>query len=131
MLRNTRQRRAIREALEGASASLGAQELQHMSARAVPGIGIATVYRAIKSLLDAGEIIAITVPGQHVRYKIPGRHHHHHFHCRQCSRNYAVNACLGNPESLAPKGFRADDHELILYGLCDRCGSRSQACLTP
>lgn len=130
VLRNTRQRRAIREALEQAGALLDAQELQRISAKAVPAIGIATVYRAIRSMLDAGEIVAVTIPGQQVRYKIPGKHHPHHFHCRLCGGNFAVKACIGNPESIAPAGFKADDHELILYGFCDRCSRRSRAGLT-
>ena len=117
-------------ALERAGAPLDAQELKRASSKVVPAIGIATVYRAIRCMLDEGEIVAITVPGQQVRYKIPGKHHHHHFHCRKCGGNFVVSSCLGNLESLAPEGFVADDHELILYGFCDTCSRRPPAGLT-
>jgi hypothetical protein len=32
---------------------------------------------------------------------------------------------LGGMESLLPKGFRLESHDLLLMGLCAKCGSRT------
>lgn len=87
----------------------------------MPGIGMATIYRNIKSMLESGEITAVSLPGGGDRYEIAGHGHHHHFHCRLCDRMYEVDACPGDMRKLAPKGFVLESHELTLYGLCGDC----------
>ena len=52
MERNTRQRTAIRDAIALANRPLLAQEVLDAAQNQVPGLGIATVYRNIKSLVE-------------------------------------------------------------------------------
>jgi Fe2+ or Zn2+ uptake regulation protein len=35
-----------------------------------------------------------------------------------------VNACLGGIEKLAPHGFQAESHDLLIRGLCPSCQGR-------
>jgi len=87
----------------------------------VPALSLATVYRNLKLLVDAGEIHAVSLPGESPRYESAGHAHHHHFQCDKCLRVFDVHACPGNFAGLAPKGFVVERHELTLYGRCADC----------
>lgn len=123
MERSTRQREALRNVIEGAQRPLSPQEILDEAQASVPGIGIATVYRNIKLLLDAGEIEVVSLPGENPRYEPAHREHHHHFQCDTCRRVFDVHQCPGDLKGLAPKGFKVHRHELTLYGLCKDCAA--------
>ncbi len=122
MERNTRQREAIRATLTAMARPLTPQEL-HVAAQAdVPAIGIATIYRTIKALLDDGELVEVPMPGAPSRYELAGLDHHHHFHCTTCDRMFEVEGCVaGSLRSLLPRGFKLEHHELLLSGRCPQC----------
>ncbi|NUP97684.1 MAG: transcriptional repressor [Planctomycetaceae bacterium] len=63
MERNTAQRRAIHKALEDAGRPMGPNEIFEAARGEVPGLGIATVYRAIKQLLDDGFLAQVELAG--------------------------------------------------------------------
>lgn len=119
--RQTQQRGAIRRALRHADRPLSPQEVLDAARAAVPGLGLATVYRNIKRLVGAGWLRPVDLPGTASRYEVAGKDHHHHFHCRACDRVYEVEECPGSLEDLAPSGFELDAHEIILYGTCEAC----------
>lgn len=121
LTRETRQRQAIRRAFDEAERPLGPQEVLDAAQAMVPGLGLATVYRTIKSLLDEGWLVSVDVPGRPPHYERAGKEHHHHFHCRECGKVFEVEGCPGNLKSLAPPGFKVEGHELTLYGVCPGC----------
>ncbi len=121
MERNTRQRSAIRDAIAQAERPLLPQEVLEHAQRDAPGLGIATVYRNLKSLVEDGELQAVHLPGENPRYELAGHHHHHHFQCTRCQRVFDVHACPGDLSRLAPRGFTVEDHDLTLYGRCSDC----------
>ena len=123
MERNTRQRSAIRDAIAGAHRPLLPQEVLEAAQSQVPGLGIATVYRNLKALVDEGELQAVTLPGENPRFELVGHGHHHHFQCRDCGRVFDVHACPGDLQRLAPAGFTVDGHDLTLYGRCRDCAA--------
>jgi len=122
MTRVTRQRRAIRAAFERAGRPLGPRECLALASEEVPDLGIATVYRNINALVGTGWLRAVELPGTPDRYETAGRRHHHHFHCRRCDGVFEIDRCPGGFTSLAPTGYRVEDHDLILYGVCRSCG---------
>jgi len=119
--RSTRQKRAIRAVFEKLDRPLGPQEVLDGVSGDVDGIGIATVYRNIKSLVDEGFLTTVELPGEPARYERAGKGHHHHFRCQDCGGVFEVEGCLGNVKSLAPPGFRVTSHEVILFGSCAGC----------
>ncbi len=121
--RQTQQRGAIRRALENADRPLTPHEILAAARGAVPGLGIATVYRNIKTLVGSGWLQAVDLPGSASRYEVAGKEHHHHFHCRSCDRVFEVEECPGSLNDLAPSGFELDAHEIILYGTCEACSA--------
>jgi len=119
--RSTRQRAAIRDAIDAAGRPLSPQEVLASAQSAVPGLSLATVYRNLKLLQSSEEISVVTLPGDSPRYESVRHGHHHHFQCMKCSRVFDVHACPGNLAKLAPEGFTVDHHELTLYGRCAAC----------
>ncbi len=119
--RRTKQREALQIVLEDAERPLSIGELFDAASRRVDGLGVATVYRAIRSLLDAGWIEAVDIPGEPTRYERSDKGHHHHFQCQKCERVFDVAGCLENLRKLVPPRFRVSDHAVTLYGLCAGC----------
>ena len=125
MERSTRQRSAIRSAIEHAQRPLSPQEVLIAAQAEVPALGLATVYRNLKLLVDAQEVCTVTLPGDSPRYEAGRQAHHHHFQCTACDRVFDVHQCPGNLAQLAPPGFRVERHELTLYGHCATCQKAS------
>ena len=63
MERDTQQRRAIRSAIEQADRPLSPREVLDASKTLSPGLGIATVYRTLKSWLESGWLQQVDLPG--------------------------------------------------------------------
>src|SRR5688572_19131816 len=78
MDRNTTQRNAIRHALQETGRPLSPQEILETAQADVPGLGIATVYRTIKSLVAEGWLVPVELPGEPARYELSRIAHHHH-----------------------------------------------------
>jgi Fur family ferric uptake transcriptional regulator len=123
MERSTRQRAAIRTAIDAAGRPLSPQEVLDAAQSEVPGLSPATVYRNLKLLVDAGEVATVSLPGDSPRYESAAHTHHHHFQCTACKRVFDVHECPGDMARLAPKGFTVESHELTLYGHCDECSA--------
>ena len=120
-IRKTRQRAAIRHVFERENRPLSPEETLERAERVIPGLGIATVYRAIKQFVQEGWLIPVQLPGEPARYEVAGKHHHHHFVCRECNSVFEIDGCPGNLNRFAPPGFVLEDHHLILYGRCGDC----------
>ena len=121
--RHTRQRDVIVEVIQAAAGPLTVPEILDRSQRKVPGLGIATVYRTLKLLQDAGEVRTVILPTGETRYESAALGHHHHFHCRVCDGVYDLPGCplpLPATREVGP-GFVADAHEVTFFGTCPGC----------
>jgi Fur family ferric uptake transcriptional regulator len=121
--RNTQQRAAIRDAFERADRPLSPLEALEVAQQNVPSIGIATIYRNVKALVEEKWLAEVLLPGAPSRYEVAGKHHHHHFRCRVCDRVYDVDACPPDLRALTPRGFRLEGHDITLFGRCSSCAS--------
>ncbi len=121
MERDTRQRRAIRRVIEEAGRPLSPQEVLKVAQAHTPGLGIATVYRTLKGLVEEGWLVQVELPGEPPRYETATKAHHHHFQCRTCGQVYEIEGCPQNVQSLTPSGFLLEGHYMVLYGLCATC----------
>lgn len=121
MERKTRQRSSILDVFHDSPGPLSPQEILVKAQRKLPSLGIATVYRNIKSFVEQGALRVVLLPGQPDRYEMAGKKHHHHFFCRVCERAFEMSGCPGSLDKLAPPGFKTEEHEIYLYGLCKDC----------
>ena len=120
--RNTVQRTTIESVIKKAGGPLTVQEI-HEQASELCGVGIATVYRIVKSLHEGGQIQCVVLPDGQNRYEASHLGHHHHFRCRRCDKVFDMHMCpVKLPEGeILPGGFVVDGHELTLFGLCPDC----------
>lgn len=122
--RRTRQRAAVERALLGADGFRTAQELHDDLRRTGSAIGLATVYRTLQALADAGEVDVLRTPDGQAAYRSCSSGHHHHLVCRRCGRTVELAA----PEVeawarrvAAEHGFSDIGHEVELSGVCADC----------
>ena len=101
MIRETRQRIAIRRVFESADGPISPEDVLALAQESVSGLGIATVYRSIKNLVEEGWLVAVELPGQASRYEVAGKGHHHHFHDAVHRRRAGREA----PSCLRPRIF--------------------------
>lgn len=125
-MRRTPQRRAILAALEAADGPLTAKEVHERASAAHAGLGLATVYRNLARAVTAGEVAAVHLPQDVVRYEPVGGGHHHHFRCVRCGAvsEYHGSCPVALPEGTTlPGGVKLLGHELTLFGLCAGCAT--------
>ena len=72
-MRDTKHRAAISDTFKKAgNRLLSPKEVTAMTSEQIPGLGIATVYRNIKTMVALGELQAVMLPGQPDRYTLAG-----------------------------------------------------------
>ena len=123
--RSTRQRAAIVGALRKSSGFKTAQRLHLDILREGEQVGLATVYRNLQALADAGEVDALhTDIGETMFRLCEAADHHHHLVCRVCGRSVEVKA--EEVETWAARvakrhGFKQMTHTVEIFGLCGDC----------
>jgi Fur family ferric uptake transcriptional regulator len=123
-LRPTRQRRAITDALADASDFQSAQDIHDTLRHAGDKVGLATVYRTLQAMAEAGEVDVLQGAGGESVYRRCSTHHHHHLVCRTCGRTVEVTGPA--VETWADAVAREHDfaevsHSLELFGICADC----------
>ena len=123
-LRVTPQRLAVLQILEESGEHLDAEAL-HTRARAhAPDLSLATVYRTLKTLKDAGLVTQRCSGARNTRssYETTRKEAHHHFRCLGCGKVVEV------PDSLLVDALEALTGRLgvavtsaTLEGYCEEC----------
>jgi len=123
--RHTRQRAEIVGLLDDLDEFRSAQQLHEMLRARGSSVGLATVYRAVQSLSEHGDVDVLrTEDGESVYRRCEQRSHHHHLVCRSCGRTVEIEA--GQAEAWAAQvgaahGFDDVDHTIELVGTCATC----------
>jgi Fur family transcriptional regulator, ferric uptake regulator len=117
--RMTPQRRAVLEAIDASQGPFTAIELFGRARLAQPRLGLATTYRTLELLRRTGSLHAL--PG--AAYVRCSPEHHHHLVCLTCGSVEDTELCATpSQQALTRKhGFRAESHELEIYGTCRNC----------
>lgn len=134
-LKVTAQRIAVLSVLsEEPDRHLTAEEIYDLVRVSSPDIGLATVYRTIQILLELKIIDRIYLDDGYVRYELghvyesEDSHHHHHLICVKCGRVMSFQGDLLETFEMKIEektGFRIQDHDVKLYGLCKDCQKKN------
>jgi Fur family ferric uptake transcriptional regulator len=121
----TRAQRAVLEALSDDAAFVSAQDL-HTRLRATgTSVGLTSVYRALQSLVDAGQVDVRRTDAGEATYRRCGTdRHHHHLVCTGCGATVEVEAPALErwvAQVAQRHGYRVDGHTLEVSGRCGRC----------
>jgi Fur family ferric uptake transcriptional regulator len=123
-LRPTRQRRAVAEALASFDDFRSAQEIHTLLGERGQNVGLATVYRTLQKLTEAGEVDMLRTEDGEAIYRACSATHHHHLVCRSCGATVEVEgpAVEKWTRSIAEQHGYADiSHTLEIFGTCARC----------
>lgn len=122
--RSTPQRAAVSAAMAQMDGFASAQDV-HLTLRSQgSAIGLSTVYRALQTLAEAGELDVLRSSDGEALYRRCGRSHHHHLVCRRCGRTEEVAG--PEVESWAERvasahGYSNVSHTVEVFGLCSEC----------
>jgi len=132
--RNTRQRNLILDCLkEHCDSHMTVDEIFALLKDKGHDVGIATVYRNLKSLEDQGLIEKVYISGGAAPcYKMldetaGNKHTHHHMICRNCGAIADFDEDLLDAIEkivLVTKDFTVTDHRLSFYGVCGKCSKK-------
>lgn len=121
--RITAGRRAILGALGRLHPHPSVSEILQEARRAVPNLGRATLFRALRQLSSAGLLRPVLGPGGRTLYIHLQDGRHHHFLCLQCGRVEEISSCLLCDTAMTVGDVPVDGHFVELYGTCDACSS--------
>jgi Fur family ferric uptake transcriptional regulator len=106
---------------------ISAEELYTKLKKKHGSIGLATVYRTLKILTDAGLAEERRFNDGFTRYELShGEAHHDHLVCTGCGKveEFGNNEIEALQMKVArDHGFVIHDHKLELYGLCGACAA--------
>lgn len=94
---------------------------------AMPTLSKTTVYNTLKLLTEKGAAQHLTIDERNSCFDADTEPHAH-FLCRTCGRVFdvaLVNKRLVD-DALLPNGFRADEAQLYLKGICPACAAKSE-----
>ncbi len=123
-LKTTQQREAIVDAFLRISGHVALDDLLSSARRKYPRVGLATVYRTVKLLEEAGIAAARHFgPGQTLYEISEGRAHHDHLICEACGfiTEFESNEIEKLQDTTAKRlGFNVLRHRHELFGLCEK-----------
>ena len=130
-VRNTKQRKAIFDAIENHGGHLTADDIYRLVKRRFPRLSLGTVYRNLRVLVEQGGLRELDF-GMAVTYFETTKDSHYHLICRVCGRiadadipvERRLQSVVGHARSL--DGFRIENHRLDFIGVCAACQSKPE-----
>jgi len=124
-LKSTRQRSLIIDTFLAATGHVSVEELWAKVRATDAKVSVATVYRTMKLLSEAGLAHARNFGDGQTRYEAAvGREHHDHLICTSCGKIIEFeNDRIETMQDMVAKrhGFKVTSHKMELYGLCREC----------
>ena len=123
-LRPTKQRLAVLDAMGSVDDFRSAQEIHDLLGKRGETVGLATVYRTLQRLAEAGEVDMLRTEDGEAIYRRCSGTHHHHLVCRSCGATVEVEgpAVERWTRAIADEHGYADiSHTLEIFGTCDAC----------
>lgn len=122
--RPTRQRLAVARVVETFDDFRSAQQIHALLTDQGETVGLATVYRALQRMAEAGEVDTLRTEEGELTYRRCSDTHHHHLVCRACGATFEIEGPA--VERWADKvarehGFTEVSHSLEIFGTCADC----------
>ncbi len=123
-LRATAQRATVLAELAAERDDVTAQQLHERLRARGERLGLATVYRTLRLLAEAGAVDVLSHHAGELCYRWCGDEHHHHLLCSECHRVVELVDCELDPwlERVSREhGFVTTGHRLEVSGVCADC----------
>ena len=124
--RCTEQRSAVYRFLAGTDEHPSADEVFTVVRGEIPDISLATVYKALETLVSCGLAVKLTYGDDSARYDARTDDHYH----SRCLRCGVVRDVAGSAESLPQvevgEGFRIEGFRVEVVGYCSACAGEME-----
>jgi len=103
---------------------LSAEDVYKVLLNAGDDVGLATVYRVLTQFEDAGLLVRHHFESGKAVFELNKGEHHDHIVCVKCGRVeefYDEEIELRQQEAAESRGFKMQEHSLMIYGTCDKC----------
>lgn len=121
-LKNSEKRNAILAALKNTTTHPSADWIFEKVKTEFPGIGIATVYRNLKILLEQNKIFKVDVGDGLDHYDAQTKIRHDHTYCTVCGSIGDIDVVPSNKlNSFVGNDFSVESYSMILFGKCNKC----------
>lgn len=127
--RPTRQQAAVTAQLEQLDDFSSAQELHATLRDSGETVGLATVYRTLQLLAEAGDVDVLRTDDGEAVYRMCSTGHHHHLVCRSCGRTIEIEGPTVErwaQRVASEHGFSDVSHTLEIFGSCAQCTAADQ-----
>lgn len=127
--RNTKQRQAILDAIEGHGGHLTAEEIYQVVKLGQPRLSLGTVYRNLRVLAEQGSVRELDF-GMAITYFETIKDAHYHLVCRVCGGISDMETDLEQKlmalveHTSGIDGFQVEQHRLDFVGVCRACQSK-------
>jgi Fur family peroxide stress response transcriptional regulator len=127
-IRRTKQRELILEVLKGTTCHPTADWVYEKVREELPSISLGTVYRNLRSLVEAGEVLELTFGSSFSRFD-GNPENHYHFACEECGQVSDIDFPL--QEELEKRveesnRLKVHTHRLEFYGICQECLNKKE-----
>lgn len=126
-MRMTNQREIILNELRKCRQHLTADELYGRVKKVMPRISLATVYRNLETLSEAGIIAKLEISGRQKRFDYDIEKHDHVF-CVQCHRVDNIRlerGLIGTSSVSLPTGYQVTGYRVEFAGICPQCRKKN------
>lgn len=103
---------------------LSAEDVYKVLLNAGDDVGLATVYRVLTQFEDAGLLIRHHFESGKAVFELNEGGHHDHIVCVKCGRVeefFDEEIERRQKEAAESRGFKMQEHSLMIYGVCDKC----------
>ncbi|HIE90217.1 MAG: ferric iron uptake transcriptional regulator [Methylophilaceae bacterium] len=104
---------------------LSAEDVYKMLLSSGDDVGLATVYRVLTQFDDAGLLIRHHFESGKAVFELNQGDHHDHIVCVKCGiveEFYDEEIERRQQKAAESRGFKIQDHSLMIYGVCEKCG---------
>jgi Fur family ferric uptake transcriptional regulator len=104
---------------------LSAEDVYKILLNSGDDVGLATVYRVLTQFEDAGLLIRHHFESGKAVFELNQGGHHDHIVCVKCGvveEFYDAEIERRQQEAAESRGFKIQDHSLMIYGVCEKCG---------
>lgn len=125
-MRYSKQRELVLQKVEALCNHPTAEEIYEAAAPECPGLSLGTVYRNLNSLVEAGRVRRVPIPGKSDRFDHTLRPHSH-LYCTQCGSVVDIELDESRVLKLArAAGGHIDGCVVTFYGVCEACGRQTE-----
>ena len=122
MLKKTKTRELVKSILDSSSKPLSAYDIfEQLKDKEIT---LSSIYRTLDTFNTNGIVTKDTSNNKISKYSIIKKEHQHFLECRECHSSTPLDFCpyhTANKKIKNETKFTVDEHNLIIFGICDTC----------